>query len=44
MTDVHLHDPQTLYRHWEEQQWSPWEIDLSTDGRHWERWAARTAP
>jgi ribonucleoside-diphosphate reductase beta chain len=36
MTDVHLHDPQTLYRHWEEQQWSPWEIDLSTDGRHWE--------
>jgi ribonucleoside-diphosphate reductase beta chain len=33
--EVHLHDPQTLYRHWEEQQWSPWEIDLSTDREHW---------
>jgi hypothetical protein len=21
--EVHLHDPQTLYRHWEDQQWSP---------------------
>jgi hypothetical protein len=24
---LHLHDPQTLYRHWEESQWSPWDID-----------------
>jgi hypothetical protein len=23
VTTVSLHDPQTLYRHWEEQQWSP---------------------
>lgn len=33
---VHLHDPQTLYRHWEEGQWSPWDIDLSADARHWQ--------
>jgi ribonucleoside-diphosphate reductase beta chain len=32
---IHLNDPQTLYRHWEEQQWSPWEIDLATDRAHW---------
>jgi ribonucleoside-diphosphate reductase beta chain len=37
MTDhqVHLHDPQTLYRHWEESQWSPWDIDLSVDREQW---------
>jgi ribonucleoside-diphosphate reductase beta chain len=33
--DVHLYDPQTLYRHWEAQQWSPWDIDLTTDREHW---------
>jgi ribonucleoside-diphosphate reductase beta chain len=33
---VHLHDPQTLYRHWEESQWSPWDIYLSTDREQWE--------
>ena len=33
--EVHLHDPQTLYRHWEESQWSPWDIDLSTDREQW---------
>ncbi|HKA67003.1 MAG TPA: ribonucleotide-diphosphate reductase subunit beta [Solirubrobacterales bacterium] len=32
---THLHDPQTLYRHWEEGQWSPWEIDLAVDREHW---------
>lgn len=32
---VHLHDPQTLYRHWEESQWSPWDIDLRTDREQW---------
>jgi ribonucleoside-diphosphate reductase beta chain len=32
---LHLHDPQTLYRHWEESQWSPWDIDLSTDREQW---------
>ncbi len=34
--ELHLHDPQTLYRHWEESQWSPWEIDLSTDRKQWQ--------
>ena len=34
--EPHLHDPQTLYRHWEESQWSPWDIDLSTDRGQWE--------
>ncbi len=33
--DVHLHDPQTLYRHWEDEQWSPFEIDLESDARQW---------
>jgi ribonucleoside-diphosphate reductase beta chain len=32
---VNLYDPQTLYRHWEEQQWSPFEVDLSTDLEQW---------
>lgn len=34
--EVHLHDPQTLYRHWEDSQWSPWEFDLSGDRAQWE--------
>ena len=33
--DIHLNDPQALYRRWEESQWSPFTIDLSTDRRHW---------
>jgi ribonucleoside-diphosphate reductase beta chain len=33
--DVHLHDPQTLYRHWEDQQWSPFDVDLSIDREQW---------
>jgi ribonucleoside-diphosphate reductase beta chain len=33
--ELHLHDPQTLYRHWEESQWSPWDIDLSSDREQW---------
>ena len=33
--ELHLHDPQTLYRHWEDSQWSPWDIDLSTDREQW---------
>jgi ribonucleoside-diphosphate reductase beta chain len=32
---VHLNDPQTLYEHWEEQQWSPWSVDLATDLADW---------
>jgi ribonucleoside-diphosphate reductase beta chain len=35
-TQVHLYDPQTLYRHWEEGQWSPWDIDLAADREQWE--------
>jgi ribonucleoside-diphosphate reductase beta chain len=34
-TDVHLNDPQTLYRHWEGEQWSPFDIDLDTDREQW---------
>jgi ribonucleoside-diphosphate reductase beta chain len=35
VTEVHLHDPQTLYRHWEDEQWSPFAIDLSGDQAQW---------
>ena len=30
-----LHDPQTLYRHWEYEQWNPFTIDLGTDREQW---------
>jgi ribonucleoside-diphosphate reductase beta chain len=33
--EIHLHDPQTLYRHWEEQQWSPFDVDLAPDAEQW---------
>ena len=33
--DIQLNDPQTLYRRWEDSQWSPFEVDLSTDQRQW---------
>lgn len=39
---VHLHDPQTLYRHWEEGQWSPWDVDLSADGEQWQELTDRS--
>jgi ribonucleoside-diphosphate reductase beta chain len=32
---VHPHDPQTLYRHWEDAQWSPFAIDLEADREQW---------
>nr|MDQ6915888.1 ribonucleotide-diphosphate reductase subunit beta [Actinomycetota bacterium] len=32
---VHLHDPQVLYRHWEHEQWNPFEVDLATDRDQW---------
>jgi ribonucleoside-diphosphate reductase beta chain len=32
-----LHDPQALYRHWEEEQWNPWSIDLTIDRDQWQR-------
>ena len=35
-TDVHLHDPQTLYRHWEGEQWSPWDVELDADRQQWQ--------
>jgi ribonucleoside-diphosphate reductase beta chain len=40
--EVHLHDPQTLYRHWEESQWSPWDVDLSVDREQWNAMDDRT--
>ena len=35
MTAIQLNDPQTLYRRWEESQWSPFAIDLSRDVEQW---------
>jgi ribonucleoside-diphosphate reductase beta chain len=35
MNDIHLYDPQTLYRHWEDGQWTPFAIDLSADREQW---------
>jgi ribonucleoside-diphosphate reductase beta chain len=35
MTDIQLNDPQTLYRRWEDSQWSPFAVDLSTDREQW---------
>jgi ribonucleotide reductase beta subunit family protein with ferritin-like domain len=39
---LHLHDPQTLYRHWQESQWSPWDIDLSADRQQWQTMDGRS--
>lgn len=36
-TTAHVHDPQTLYRHWENEQWNPWSIDLGADRDQWAR-------
>ena len=35
MTDIQLNDPQTLYRRWEERQWSPFDVDLTVDREQW---------
>ncbi len=40
--ELHLHDPQTLYRHWEESQWNPFEIDLAADREQWQAMDERT--
>jgi ribonucleoside-diphosphate reductase beta chain len=32
---IQLNDPQTLYRRWEESQWSPFAIDLAVDREGW---------
>ena len=39
-SDLHLHDPQTLYRHWEDEQWSPFRIALERDVEQWREMAA----
>ncbi len=33
--EIQLNDPQTLYRRWEDSQWSPFAIDLATDREQW---------
>ena len=33
--EIQLNDPQTLYRRWEEQQWSPFDVDLGRDRDQW---------
>jgi ribonucleoside-diphosphate reductase beta chain len=33
--EIQLNDPQTLYRRWEEQQWSPFAVDLTRDREQW---------
>jgi ribonucleoside-diphosphate reductase beta chain len=35
--ELQLNDPQTLYRRWEESQWSPWDVDLTADVTQWPR-------
>ena len=34
--ELHLHDPQTLYRHWEDSQWNPFQVDLDADREQWQ--------
>jgi ribonucleoside-diphosphate reductase beta chain len=33
--DIQLNDPQTLYRRWEDSQWSPFHVDLARDREQW---------
>ncbi len=35
MSTTTLHDPQTLYVHWERSQWNPFEIELGPDAEQW---------
>ena len=37
--EIQLNDPQTLYRRWEDSQWSPFSIDLTEDAGQWSRMA-----
>src|SRR5918998_3337412 len=37
MSDIQLNAPQTLYRRWEDAQWSPFAIDLTRDREQWPR-------
>jgi len=34
---LQLNDPQTLYRRWEDSQWSPFAVDLEADRRQWRK-------
>lgn len=34
-SELQLNDPETLYRRWEDSQWSPYAVDLETDRRQW---------
>jgi ribonucleoside-diphosphate reductase beta chain len=36
VTGVHLFGPQELYRHWENEQWSPFDVDLAADAEQWQ--------
>jgi ribonucleoside-diphosphate reductase beta chain len=33
--EIQLNDPQTLYRRWEDSQWSPFAVDLARDQEQW---------
>ena len=33
--EIQLNDPQTLYRRWEDAQWSPFAVDLANDVEQW---------
>jgi ribonucleoside-diphosphate reductase beta chain len=33
--ELQLNDPETLYRRWEDSQWSPYTVDLSSDQAQW---------
>jgi ribonucleoside-diphosphate reductase beta chain len=35
VSEIQLNDPQTLYRRWEDSQWSPFAVDLSLDREQW---------
>ena len=35
MAEIQLNDPQTLYRRWEDSQWSPFAVDLARDAAQW---------
>jgi len=35
--EIQLNDPQTLYRRWEDSQWSPFAVDLTRDTEQWTR-------
>ena len=34
-TELPLNDPETLYRRWEDSQWSPYRVDLTIDQQQW---------